>query len=85
MKRVISVLLVVIMAISVFSVASFSAKTTKTITKKNDNYQYTISGNKVEIKKYIGKSSSVSIPSKIEKRLMNLQLFYQNKLFTFIL
>ncbi len=81
MKKVISLLLVVIMAISAFSVANFSATTTKTVTKKNANYRYTISGNKVEIKKYIGKSTSVSIPSKIEnKRVTTIgrKAFYGN-------
>ena len=81
MKRLISVLLVVIMAVSAFSVASFSATTTKTVTKKNADYQYTISGNKVEIKKYIGKSTNVSIPSKIDNKKVTTvgrKAFYGN-------
>lgn len=81
MKKVISLLLVVIMAISAFSVANFSATTTKTVTKKNANYQYTISGNKVEIKKYIGKSTDVSIPSKIDNKKVTsigVKAFYGN-------
>lgn len=69
MKKIISVLLVVIMTVSAISVANFTANTTtKTITRKNANYQYTISNDKVEIKKYIGNSSNVSIPSKIENK-----------------
>ena len=81
MKRIISVLLVVIMTVSAISVASFSATTAKTITKKNANYQYTISDNKIEIKKYIGNSSNVSIPSKIENKKVTsigVKAFYGN-------
>ena len=36
--------------------------------KENANYQYTISGNNVEIKKYIGKGTDVSILSKIDNK-----------------
>ena len=68
MKKIVSVLLVVIMAVSALSVVSFSATTTKPITKKNANFQYTVSSNLVTIDKYIGKGTSVSIPSKIDNK-----------------
>ena len=81
MKKVISILLVMIMALSTFSIVTFSATTNKTVTKKNANYQYTVSGNNVEIKKYIGKATSVSIPSKIDNKKVTsigVKAFYGN-------
>lgn len=67
MKRTISLLLVVLILISAFSTFTFSA-TTKAITKKNANFQYTINSNQITIDKYIGKSTNVNIPSKIDNK-----------------
>ena len=68
MKKVISILLVMIMALSTFSIVTFGAATTNTVTKKNANYQYSISNNQVTINKYIGSSTAVTIPSKIDNK-----------------
>lgn len=67
MKRTISLLLVVLMLISAFSTFTFSA-TTKAVTKKNANFQYTINSNQITINKYIGKNTSVTIPTKIDNK-----------------
>lgn len=68
MKKIISTLLVVIMTVSAFSLVNFNATSGKTVTKKNANFQYTINNNLITIDKYIGKSTSVTIPSKIDNK-----------------
>lgn len=76
MKRIISAVIALLIFVSTIFVVnadnlngtSKSNNATTKITKTNANYKYTISDNTVTIDKYIGKSTEVSIPSKIDNK-----------------
>ncbi len=58
MKKMLSIILIAIFALSVFAINASAAE-------KYGDYEYTVSGAYATITKYSGSSSSVSIPSKI--------------------